>query len=300
MTEDVDEAKLFRARLLVLLASVLWSLSGVFIKSPPFQSIPEADRGLILACYRAFFAGLFLLPFVKFRYVRWRPGLIPLLIAFASMNFLFVTAMTKTSAAATIFLQNTSVVWAMLFGLIFLKERIEAGSILAMFIVLVGIFCIVVGDWSGENFTGNLIALLSGISYALVVIFFRVLRDEHPAWLVALSLLVSAAIIAPWVLSLGIRLTWLQLSLIALLGVVQMGTPYVVFSHAVKTVKSQEAALLVLTEPILNPIWVWLFWGETVSLHTLVGCALIILGLLVRFLFFRPKPLPKPVNAGAV
>ncbi|HAW28205.1 MAG TPA: hypothetical protein DCY03_08815, partial [Planctomycetaceae bacterium] len=88
--------------------------------------------------------------------------------------------------------------------------------------------------------------------------------------------------------------------LIALLGVVQMGTPYVVFSHAVKTVKSQEAALLVLTEPILNPIWVWLFWGETVSLHTLIGCALIILGLLVRFLFFRPKPLPKPINAEAV
>tara|TARA_R110002111_G_scaffold168038_2_gene233949 strand:- start:54655 stop:55554 length:900 start_codon:yes stop_codon:yes gene_type:complete len=294
MTDDEDRGKLFRARLLVLLASVLWSLSGVFIKSPPFQSIPEADRGLIFACYRAFFAGLFLLPFVKLRYVRWRPGLIPLLIAFASMNLLFVTAMTKTSAAAAIFLQNTSVVWAMLFGLVFLKERIERGSIVAMLIVMVGIFCIVTADWSGKNYTGNMIALMSGVSYALVVILFRQLRDEHPAWLVALCLLVSAALVAPWALTLGISLTGLQLFLIATLGVVQMGTPYVIFSHAVKTVNSQEAALLVLTEPILNPIWVWLFWGETVSLTTLVGCSLIVLGLAVRFLFFRPKLILQP------
>lgn len=294
MTEDVDQGKLSRARMLVLLASVLWSLSGLFIKSPPFQSIPESERGLILACYRALFAGLFLLPMVKVRYLRWRPALIPLLIAFATMNVLFMTAMTLTSAAAAIFLQNTSIVWAMLFGMLFLKERVERGSVLAMFIVLTGIFCIVVGDWSGQNFTGNLIALCSGVCYALVVIFFRVLRDEHPAWLVALCLLTSAAIVAPLVWSLGVSLTWFQLFLLALLGVVQLGTPYVIFSHAVKTVNSQEASLLVLAEPILNPIWVWLFWGETVSMETFVGCTLIVLGLLVRFLFFRPRQIVQP------
>lgn len=289
MTDDADRGKLFRARLLVLLASVLWSLSGVFIKSPPFQSIPADDRGLILACYRALFAGLFLLPLVRLRHIRWRPGLIPLLVAFAAMNLLFVTAMTRTSAAAAIFLQNTSVVWAMLFGFLLLQERIERGSILAILIVLSGIFCIVAGDWAGENFDGNLIALTSGVCYALVVTFFRVLRDEHPAWLVALCLLTSAAVVAPWVWKLGVTLTGQQLFLLALLGVIQLGTPYVVFSHAVKTVNSQEASLLVLTEPILNPIWVWLCWGETVSVSTFVGCTLIIAGLLVRFLIFRPR-----------
>ncbi|QGQ22882.1 EamA family transporter [Gimesia benthica] len=289
MTDDVDRGKLYRARLLVLLASVLWSLSGLFIKSPPFQSIPAEDRGLILACYRALFAGLFLLPLVRFRHMRWRPALIPLLVAFATMNLLFVTAMTRTSAAAAIFLQNTSVVWAMLFGYFLLQERIERGSVLSILIVLAGILCIVAGDWAGENYDGNLIALTSGVCYALVVIFFRVLRDEHPAWLVALCLLTSAAIVAPWVWSLDITLTGQQFFLLALLGVIQLGTPYVVFSHAVKTVNSQEAALLVLTEPILNPIWVWLFWGETVTVSTFVGCALIVAGLLVRFILFRPR-----------
>lgn len=287
--DDIDRGKLLRARLLVLLASVLWSLSGLFIKSPPFQAIPETDRGLILACYRALFAGLFLLPLVRFRHMRWRPGLIPLIVAFAAMNLLFVTAMTKTSAAAAIFLQNTSVVWAMLFGFVLLNERIERGSVLSILIVLIGIVSIVAGDWAGENFTGNLIALTSGVSYALVVIFFRMLRDEHPAWLVALCLLTSAAIVAPWVMRMNVSLSGLQLFLLAALGVVQLGTPYVVFSHAVKTVNSQEAALLVLAEPILNPLWVWLFWGETVSLSTFVGCTLIIVGLLVRFLLFRPR-----------
>ncbi|WP_298866981.1 EamA family transporter [uncultured Gimesia sp.] len=292
MSQSDDRGKLFRARMLVLLAAVLWSLSGLFVKSPPFLSIPEAHRGLILACYRVFFAGLFLLPFVKINRIRWRPGLIPLLIAFASMNLLFMFAMTKTSAAAAIFLQNTSVAWATLFGFLFLKERIERGSILSILIVMSGIFFIVMADWSGKNFTGNLIALMSGIAYALVVIFFRVLREEHPAWLVTLCLFVSAAIVAPWALTLGHSLTGTQFALIALMGVIQMGTPYLIFSHAVKTVNSQEAALFVLAEPILNPIWVWIFWGETVSMTTLVGCSLIVLGLAVRFLFFRPKRMP--------
>ncbi|QDU11830.1 DMT family transporter [Gimesia aquarii] len=291
---DVDRRKLFRARLLILLASVLWSLSGLFIKSPPFLSIPEADRGLILACYRVFFAGLFLLPFVKLNQIRWRPVLIPLLVTFGLMNLLFMVAMTKTSAAAAIFLQNTSVAWAMLFGFLLLKERIERGSILSILIVMMGIGFIVFADGAGKNFMGNLFALLSGITYALVVIFFRMLRDEHPAWLVALCLLFSSALVAPWALTLGISLTGVQFGLIALMGVIQMGAPYVIFSHAVKTVNSQEAALLVLAEPILNPIWVWIFWGETVSFTTLVGCTLIVLGLAVRFLFFRPKLILEP------
>lgn len=297
MTDSDDRGKLFRARMLVLLAAVLWSLSGLFVKSPPFLSIPVEDRGLILACYRVFFAGLFLLPFIKINRIRWRPGLIPLLIAFASMNLLFMIAMTKTSAAAAIFLQNTSVAWAMLFGFLFLKERIERGSVLSMLIVMAGIFFIVMADWSGKNFSGNLFALTSGISYALVVIYFRVLREEHPAWLVTLCLLVSSAIVAPWALSLGSSLTIWQFALIALMGVIQMAAPYLIFSHAVKTVNSQEAALLVLAEPILNPLWVWIFWGETVSITTLTGCSLIVLGLAVRYLFFKPRQIPGPKNS---
>lgn len=296
MTDSDDRGKLFRARMLVLLAAVLWSLSGLFVKSPPFLSIPEEDRGLILACYRVFFAGLFLLPFIKINRIRWRPGLIPLLIAFASMNLLFMTAMTKTSAAAAIFLQNTSVAWAMLFGFLFLKERIQRGSILSILIVMVGIFFIVFADWSGKNFAGNMIALMSGVAYALVVIFFRMLREEHPAWLVTLCLLFSSAIVAPWAISLGGALTGWQFALIALMGVIQMGVPYLIFSHAVKTVNSQEAALLVLAEPILNPLWVWIFWRETVSMTTLVGCSLIVLGLAVRFLLYRPKRVLEPKN----
>jgi len=296
MTDSADRGKLFRARMLVLLAAVLWSLSGLFVKSPPFLSIPVEDRGLILACYRVFFAGLFLLPFIKINRIRWRPGLIPLLIAFASMNLMFMIAMTKTSAAAAIFLQNTSVAWAMLFGFLFLKERIERGSVLSILIVMTGIFFIVFADGAGKNFTGNMIALMSGVAYALVVMFFRMLREEHPAWLVTLCLLVSSAIVAPWAVRHGSSLTGLQFALIALMGVIQMAAPYLIFSHAVKTVNSQEAALLVLAEPILNPLWVWLFWGETVSSTTLAGCSLIVVGLAVRFLFFRPKQVLGPKN----
>jgi drug/metabolite transporter (DMT)-like permease len=75
----------------------------------------------------------------------------------------------------------------------------------------------------------------------------------------------------------------LQWLLIALLGVVQMGLPYVLAARGVALVTVQEAALLFLLEPILNPLWVWLCWGESAGWQTLIGGGLILGGLAIRY-----------------
>jgi drug/metabolite transporter (DMT)-like permease len=66
-------------------------------------------------------------------------------------------------------------------------------------------------------------------------------------------------------------------------GVVQMGLPYVLFAKALRSVSVQEAALVTLIEPVLNPLWVRLLWGETVGAATWAGGALILAGLAVRY-----------------
>ena len=295
MSQSVSASDVLRGRLLLFAAAVLWSLSGLLVKSPPVQELPEAYRGPVLACYRGLFAAAFLLPLVQWRSVRWRPMLVPMVLAFTSMNLLFVTAMTRTTAAAAIFLQYTSTPWAFLLGLLFLRERIDRGNLVALVFALAGIACIVASDWNGANFAGNLLALGSGFSYAVVVFTLRWLRDEDSAWLVMLNHLVAGAVLLPWILSLGVPLDARQWGLAAVLGIVQMALPYVLFARSVRYVTTQEAALLPIIEPILNPLWVWLFWGETVGATTWLGGSLILGGLVLRFAL-----LPRRIAAASI
>lgn len=292
-TGDTSSAFALRGRLLLVGAAVLWSISGLLVKSPPLVEIDISYRGPVLACYRAWFAAACLLPLVRIGSIRWRPMLIPMVVSFAAMNVLFLTAMTKTTAAAAIFLQYTSVVWATLFGRIFLAERIERGNLVAIVCSLLGIAWIVAGDWNGEYFTGNLIALGSGLAYGGVVFCLRYLRDEDSAWLVSLNHVVSGAILLPWVWTIPLALNASQWGLIATLGIVQMAVPYMLFARGVRYVKTQEAALIPLLEPILNPVWVWLLWREEVAAATWIGGALIVGGLAVRYLVYPAAAVPR-------
>lgn len=279
--EDISRRS--RARWLLLLAAVLWSLSGVVIKSPLLNSLPVESSGPILACWRALAAGTLLLPFVRFRKVRWRPALVPMVVAFALMNLLFITSMTRTTAAAAIFLQYTATVWASIISYFVLKERVQKSTLLAMTGAVAGITWIVVSESGSENSLGNVLAVGSGISYSCVLVSIRLLRDEDAAWLTALNHLVAGMVLLPWVLSFDVSLNLSQFAVVAVLGVVQMGLPYLLYARCVRDVPVTEAVFILLLEPLLNPLWVSLFWTEPVSPHVWAGGAMIIGGLAVKY-----------------
>jgi len=286
MIRSSGDASSLRGRTLLIAAAFFWSLSGVLIKSPTLASLPPT----VLGCFRALIAAACLFPLVRPAAIRFRPALIPMVLGFASMNVLFITAMTQTTAAAAIFLQYTSTAWAFVFGIVFLQERIERGNVVALLFALLGITWIVAADWHGERFLGNLIALGSGLSYAVVIVCLRQLRDESPAWLVALNHLVSGLVLLPWGITFATSLSRPQWGMMAVLGTVQMALPYVLFARSFRYVTAQEAGLFTLLEPILNPLWVWIFWGERVEAPTWIGGSLILMGLLLRSTVFRTAP----------
>ncbi len=279
-----QSSSLMHGRWLVVAAALMWSSSGVIIKSPPLERLmPHADRGPVIACYRAAVAAICLLPFVRWRTVRWRPLLVPLAVCFAAMNVLFISAMTYTTAAAAIFLQYTSTLWAFLFGVLFLKEPLDRRNLITLGFGLAGIVWIVAADFNGERFLGTLLGLSSGLAYGGVVVCLRALRDENSAWLITLCHIVSCVILLPWVLARTMTVDGPQWSLIVLLGVGQMAIPYILFSRGIGKIPVQEAALIPLCEPILNPLWVWLCWGERIPTPTLIGGLLILMGLVLRY-----------------
>ncbi len=282
-----------RARWTLLLAAVLWSLSGVFIKSPLLNSLPVESSGPILACWRAIGAGAFLIPFIPFRRVRFRAGLIPMAVAFTVMNLLFITAMTRTTAAASIFLQYTATVWSAIIGYFVLKERVTRSTLVAMVGAVSGISWIVVTESGSEHAMGNLIAICSGFSFACVMVSIGYLKDESAPWLIALNHLAAGIALLPWVLTFDISLTWTQLAVVLLLGVIQMGVPYVLYVRCVRDVPVTEAVFILLLEPLLNPLWVSLCWAEPVNPHVWTGGAMILGGLAVKYTIDARNPPPQ-------
>jgi drug/metabolite transporter (DMT)-like permease len=267
----------------------LWSINGLIVKSQPLQAIRLEDRGLVLACYRSLFAVIGLLPLVTWPKVRFRPQHLVSALAFTGMNTTYVIGLTRTSAAAASFLQYTSTVWVFLFGWVVLKERIQRGNVVALLSAVAGIALIVLSEQDQQRADGNLFALASGLGYAAVILSLRWLRHEDSAWLTLLNHLVAGLVLLPVVVPRGIALSPLQWNLIALLGVVQMGLPYVLAARGVPLLSVQEAALLVLLEPLLNPLWVWLCWGEHVGWPTLLGGGLILGGLAARYVFWPER-----------
>jgi drug/metabolite transporter, DME family len=278
-------------RLLILTAAVLWSTNGFFAKAPMFADWPaEIDgtpvRGPLLAFWRALFATLVLLPFV--RRPRWRIQLVPMVLAYAAMNYTFLNALTLTNEANAIWLQNTAPMWVFLIGVLAFREPVHPRDGWLLGCSVLGIGLILWFEIRGQAPGGVAYGLGGGITYAAVVLSLRYLRNEDGAWLVMLNNLVTVLVFFPFVLYRGIWPDAAQFVYLAAFGVFQMGLPYLLFARGLRCIVGHEAAGIVLLEPILVPVWVYLAWRHAPTYEfpqwwTLVGGALILIGLTARY-----------------
>lgn len=297
----VDAAAIRRGRCLVLLAAVMWSTSGFFAKAPWLQAWPIEARGPLLAFWRTLFAGLCLLPLV--RRPRWSWSLVPSGVVFAMMSVSFLTAVTKTTAANAIWLQNTAPIWVLAIGVGWLGEKARRADWLMLIPIVFGVGFILLYESRAAGESGDLTGvawgLASGLLYALVVVSVRALREMDSAWLIAWNHLLTAVLLLPVVIRIGIWPTFPQLLWLAAFGAFQMGIPYTLFARALRTLPSHQASFIVLLEPILVPVWVWLVWRNDPSYEapqwwTLVGGGCILLGLVIRF----ARPVQVPASVG--
>ncbi len=288
-----------RGRLLVVAAAVLWSTSGFFAKAPLFDDWPLAQRGLLLAFWRALFACLLLIPMV--RRPRWTPGLIPMVLVFAAMNYTYLTAMTMTTAANAIWLQNVAPAWVFLIGVFAFGEEVHRGDWLLVLFGVLGVGFILCFEAQGQQFEGIVFGLLGGVTYAGVILSIRQLRGQDAAWLIMLNLLVTTVVLAPFVLRQGIWPMGGQWGYLAAFGMLQLGLPYFLFARGVRAIAGHEASGIALLEPILVPVWVFLAWhNEPTYLAprwwTYVGGTLILSGLVLKYAR-AGKPRAIPPNA---
>ncbi len=291
MSTDGPPHGSFAGVILLLAAAVGWSLSGALIKL--IYADGQGPHGVTIAFYRSLFAGLCLLPLSrgKFRslrrqdgprlFLRFRPAALGCVVFFTLMTGMFVVANTRTESANVIILQYTSTFWV--FGLSprLLGERPRNSDRWILALAMVGIAVIFGGNLSGD-LVGLLIALGSGLFFALLTIMIRLMRDADSAAVTVFNMLGSALLLLPVVLLVGDRgMTLREWLLLGLLGVVQFGLPYYLYSLALARVPAYHAGLLTLTEPILNPGWTYLAVAEAVPVATMLGGGVILFALVL-------------------
>ncbi|HWH76959.1 MAG TPA: DMT family transporter, partial [Candidatus Binatus sp.] len=149
---------------------------------------------------------------------------------------------------------------------------------------MLGVGIISFDSAGAPEMAGVLLALLSGVLFAVYMINLQRTRAVSPIYLTWANNLVCALLLL-FVVKSQLALSLQPLMILAVMGAVQLGMPYFLFSKGLQTVSLQEAALIALVEPVLNPLWVAIVVGEIPSLATLCGGAMILSGLGVRYLW---------------
>jgi drug/metabolite transporter (DMT)-like permease len=277
--EDKD-----RGRRFVFLAALLWSLGGVFIK---FLDL----HPLTIVFYRSLFAALVFLPFLK---RTERAVSVPVLfsvMSFSAAIIAFVTANKLTTAANAIVLQYTAPLFVFLYSRIVLHQSITKPYAIALAVSMAGVAVISMDSAGDPQMAGVLLALLSGVFFAFYMVNLPNTNDTSPVYLTFVNNLVCALILLPIVKS-QLAVSLGEGCMLLIMGAVQLAVPYYFFSKGVLTLPLQEAALIALIEPVLNPLWVALVIGEIPSVATLAGGTMILIGLSVRYLWplFKESP----------
>ena len=257
-----------RAVLFLLMAAILWSTGGFFIKWVSWN--PAAISGA-----RSAIAALVIA--IAFRHnlkLTFSPIQLTGAVAYALTVTLFVVANKMTTAANAILLQYTAPVPVALLSVWLLKERITSKDCITIIAVLAGMVLFFFEQMSPGNLVGNLCALFTSFTFALFIVLLRKQRDASPAGSVFLGNVLTALIGLPFMFEAVPDISGL-LGLLYL-GVFQLGTAYVLYTLAIPHVTAMEAILITLIEPILNPIWVFLLMGETPAWTSLVGGVVIL------------------------
>lgn len=272
---SVADSTAHRHAILMLLATaVLWSLGGLLIKWVHWHPLAIAGMRSLIG------AAVIALAFRKKLHFTGSFEQLGAALAYAGTVVLFVVANKMTTAANAILLQYTAPVYVALFSPWFLGERAQRNDWLSLALIILGMMLFFGDELSLQGYLGNGVALMSGFCFGWLTLFLRRHRAESSITALVLGNLLAGLIGLPFMFeSMPDAKGWLGLGL---LGVLQLGVPYVMYSLALRHVRAIEGILIPMIEPVLNPVWVFLLLGETPGPLALVGGSIILGAVLFR------------------
>jgi len=227
-----------KAILLLIITATLWSTGGLLIKSVNWNP-------LAIAGTRSAISAMVLYLYIRKPNFTWSKSQLGAALAYAATVILFVSANKMTTAANTILLQYIAI-----FATIFLKEKTRVIDWISVLIVFGGMTLFFVDKLDITGFWGNILAALSGVSFAFFTIFMRMQKNGSPLESVLLGNIITAIIGLPFIFSSNPSTSgWMFL---ILLGTIQLSIPYILYSKAIKELTALETVLITVIEPNLG------------------------------------------------
>lgn len=275
-----------KGELMMVVCAVLWSISGItmkYIDWSPF--LISGGRGLFSA----------LIVYLSMRVSHYPMKFTKKSMGIAVCTFIniltFISANKLTTAANAIVLQYTAPIFVVLITVFVLKRRLKAHEIIAVLVAICGVVLFFLDQMSPQGMLGNILATTSGFFMGLVYALSGEIKDDGER---ISGLVIGHALLALIGIPVGLvftdpaNITLVPILLVVFLGTVQMGIPYVLFGRASVMISGVELSLITMLEPMLNPLWVALIYGEIPGPRALFGMVLII-GAVVAYTVIDAK-----------
>jgi drug/metabolite transporter (DMT)-like permease len=255
----------------MLLAALLWSLGGIFIKLVPWNPLAiSGARGLIAA-------------FVMFAFMRAKrikPAVsadsLKIAVSLAGVCATFVAANKLTTAANAIVIQYCAPVYVLLYVALIQKKKLKPFDIVVVPVTILGVALCFIGQIGKGTLAGDLVALVSGIFFAAMFIFSENVSEEVRVNGLMQGQLLNALIGLPVLFITRPAFSAQAVLVVLALGLLQVGLAYVFYAVALQNAPLLTCSLLGVLEPLLNPLWVYLFAGENPGIWSLVGGVVVV------------------------
>lgn len=273
----------------MLLCATLWSIAGIFMKLIPWN-------GFAIAGMRSLIAGLTFIVYMRWKGLRFIVNKRTVIsgIITGCVYTCFTCANKLTTAANAIVLQFTSPIFIVVLSALIFKTKIKRADLYAVLFTLGGIALFFFDQLKPGYVFGNFVAILSGLLMAGMFMTVGTIEGEAKFSAVLIGQIFTFLLGLPFFIATKPVFTMPALVSILILGVFQLGISYILYVKSSEHCPPLACCLLGAVEPMLNPVWVFLFDGEHPGLFALIGCVIVIVTVTVWCIFGKDK---EEVNA---
>ncbi|MEP7146941.1 MAG: DMT family transporter [bacterium] len=268
-------------------SALLWSSGGLFIK------IIKLDA-LQISFYRSGIAALTILIICLYKKInlKFEFDIISILcsLSYAFILILFVIATKLTTAANAIFLQFTAPIYLLVLEPLFLKTKFDKKNLIALVFCFAGMILFFFGRLDISGIKGNLLAIGSGICFALFSLFLKWKKQIHKSESTIIYIITGNILVCLFCFPLifdKLVIEADQLLILLFMGIFQIGISYIIFNEGIKYISATESMIIAMLEAILNPIWVLIGVGEVPSIYSIAGSIIIITAIIWRNFFLK-------------